>query len=185
MGMEIQQVFEQIHQSPKEKPYMPFSAAMECGMFENPELMADDAVGSPGVELASGRIPNHKGAGLMWFSNSVGAFDHVSVESRGNEIILTPTSKTDVDHDGNIVNEGIVVLANNEGRLKIAAMAIDVFKRPWLADRIGRFPRVALGRIAVFPEISTQMPDYEIDEVDSKDGIIRARERRRIIPFGS
>lgn len=185
MGMEFQEVIKQISPAESDKPYLPFAVAVDRGMIKNPAEMVSARAGSPGVELANGKIPNHRGAGLIWFSNSIGAFDHIAVDANSGELLLRPASKEDVDHDGNIVNEGIIVLANDQGRLKIAALAIDVVRRPWLADKIGRRHHSAIGRVAVFPEISTELPEYEIHEVNSSEGYIRARERKLILPFGS
>lgn len=166
--------------------YLPYLAALERGgIIASPETMAEELNMPAGVYIANGLIPNNRGAGIVALGNSLAAYDLSRVTFEGNKMEVTPTPKSAVEHgSGRITEEGGVVLEMGDGRIKLAGLAIDVVAQPWLADRLlGDTFRSRAQRIAVVALSSFDVPEYEITDLNTETGVIRAQERTKIIGF--
>ncbi len=166
--------------SEPERPYLTYPVAVEMGVLTDTAEKAKTLDTPPGVMLANGYIPNSKGAGLIDVGSSIVAFDHSAIDIESDNIRISPTSKSEIANDGEIMEEGAIVVQHQNGLLRFAAFAIDVNKRPWLADRLSRNNsnrRRLAGRIAVFNAAALEMPDYEISEVDVKTSSVLVKPR--------
>lgn len=162
-------------------PYYPFYSALEQGIITDPENMSTTLDQPPGVYIANGYIPNNRGAGIVAHGQDIVAYDLSSIVLDGKNLEVTPCSKTAVEHDtGRIRREGAIVLGLGEGRIRLAGIAIDVTADVWRAKQLlkERFQHVSHA-IAVVALSSLDVPDYEITEVESKTGVLKARERNR------
>jgi hypothetical protein len=169
-----------------ENPYLPYLAAIEKGgIIDSPETMAEELAEPAGVYIANGLIPNNRGAGIVAIGNELAAYDLSRIAFERKHIEVTPTPKAAVEHDsGRITQEGGIVLEMGDGRIKLAGLAIDVTRQPWLASTLlgDRF-RPLSRRIAVVALGSLDVPDYEITDLNVDTGVIRARETQKIYGF--
>ena len=161
------------------KPYYPYPVAVEKGLIEPIAPSPSDE--PPGVVLSHGRIPNNKQAGVVPVGMGSGnfvAFDHAAAVFEGQRLVITPAAKSDVNDEGYVQEEGLIIMGDQEGRLTIAGFAIDVVRQPWLADKLMRRSQARpLGRVAVFPTSTLDFPQYEVTDIDNKEGIISAKPR--------
>lgn len=163
-------------------PYLTFSAARETGILKNPQELAVPARQALGVDIANGLIPNSKGAGIVDLRDGLlVAFDHASIEEAGNELHIYPAAKHDVSHEGHVQQEGAIIMAGQDERIKLVAVTVDTIKNPWLADRLNTNGS-RLGRMATFA-FGIDAPGYEIYDIDLSSGIIKAKPSRKIIRF--
>lgn len=160
--------------------YWPYLAARETDRIHNREAMGTPITGSVGVDIANGRIPNPKGAGIFALKGMLLAFDHLGLEREGNRIKLLPISKHVVSREGDILSEGATVLAKDTGQIRLAAMAVDTHKNPWaLQDReLKLVPR--LGSLGIKLFSSLEIPDYEVSDIDLETGTMTALPRKFI-----
>ncbi len=168
-----------------EDPYLPFFAAVEQGIINEPEGMIGTLEQPPGVYIANGYIPNNRGAGIVAHGDGVAAFDFSTVVFEGKILEVTPCSKTAVEHDtGRITQAGGVVLELGDGRIRLAGLAIDVTADPWRARELlnDRYQFISHA-IAVLALSSLDVPEYEITDIQAETGVLKARERRRIYGF--
>lgn len=180
--MNVLTQFDTVGQETTENAYMPYLVALENGIIENPEDKARLLSEPPGVSIANGLIPNTKGAGIIAVGDSFGAFDLSRVAFEDKTIEVTPSPKTAVEHDtGRITQEGGIVLELGDGRIQLVGVAIDIQKQPWLAhDLLKDHIRFVAHHIAVVALCCLDVPEYEIIDVDTTNGAIRAKERIRI-----
>lgn len=163
-----------------ERPYLPYPLAVESGVIDDPERLARPLEDSPGVVLASGSIPNARQAGLVDTGNDIIAFDLARIEVGNNSLQVYPASKDRVSSDGRITDEGAVIAGNDSGLLRIVALAIDRYKRPWQADKLAsKNVSRCLGRISVFCTSPLDVTDHEITDIDLASGSILAKPRIR------
>lgn len=158
-------------------PYLPFPVALEMGVIKNPKAMAATPHDSLGTEIANGHIPNNKGAGIIDLRDGLVAIDHASIVYTGDRLEIIPAAKDAVSHEGNVLQEGAILMGNKEGLMTLAALAIHTERNPWLAQRLNRHGR-RLGGIAVFT-LGLEAPKFEIVDVNTTSGIITARTRNR------
>lgn len=172
-----------------ERPYIPTFAAMEMGLIGDPNSKASQPGNEPGVTIASGQLPNAPQAGLVDLGSGVYAFDHVRLTSEGRQLSIHPSSKKDVQRSGDITGEGEVVCTKLDGRLVIAAFVIDLTKNPWKLDAFRHAGFVFMNRARNLGIISVSsmdgLPEYEIQDIDTKEGVLHVRERRFKSGFGS
>ena len=181
--MEISYRVNSVGSLPAENPYFPYLAALQSGVIRNPEKMATELETSPGIDIINGYIPNSRGAGIIAMQGGLMAFDLVTIEFQGTRLEIMPAPKSAVDHDsGRITGEGAIVLQKPDGRLSLAGVAIDVSANPWLVNELsGKRPLDVHNNIAVVALSSMEVPEYEIADIDSQNGIIQAKERIRYI----
>lgn len=167
-----------IGQPAETDPYLPFPAALEAGVITDPQAMARPFITPPGVDIGNGRIPNNKGAGIFDLPGDIAAFDHASLEFSDNKLYILPAPKEAVNDEGQIVREGAVVMGQGNGLLKIVALAIDTFDKPWIAHKYNR-RGTPMGKIATI-SLGMEAPEFEISDISSS-GMITASPRRRIL----
>lgn len=164
-----------------DKPYLSFPVAVEAGVLIDPESKAKPLGDPAGVTLLNGYMPNVHEAGLVELGEDIIAFDLTALDIIGDHVRFSPAPKSSVENDGQITQEGVIVVQNQQGMLRIAAFAIDGFKRPWLADRL-RLPRShrrSDERISVFGACVLEMPDLEVTEIDLTTNSVIAKPRTR------
>ncbi len=169
------------------KPYLPFPAAVEAGILENPEALAATLSQPPGEEIVNGRIPNAKGAGILKAAGKLFAYDLVGVEATGSELRVFPASKEAVSHDGKIKQEGVILQERIDERIdtlfKIVALAIDEQKDPWLTHRLGKDRRsVHPGGVDVFYTDPFDTQEYEVQDIDNDTNLMVAKVRQKYFP---
>ena len=80
-------------------PFLPYPVALERGVITPRPSQFGNSVTPPGVDIANGRIPNVHGGGVFSSGERTYAFDHASiVEGDSREIVISPSSKADVNH---------------------------------------------------------------------------------------
>ncbi len=164
--------------------YYPAQAAVEMGITL-PSLDDlrdfDRTANPPGVEILSGRIPNNKQAGFV--PNGEGrtmAFDHAAVSFEGSRLQVMPTPKAAVTSEGGIEQEGAIVLGMDVDLIKLPFIALSASKNFWTLERMqseGR--RIGYcGDLAIFSTLG--LPEYEITDIDSRNGLITALPRKQL-----
>jgi hypothetical protein len=164
--------------------YLPFHAARKTGVLGDPAELATSIPHPPGVDIANGRIPNSKGAGVVEMrGGELLIFDHAAVGMEGDRLNVFPATKDAVDDEGRITQEGAVLMATPGGLLQIVGRAVDKIRHPWLADRLraGRPSKSPMGRIAVFNTRLGETREFEIKDVDGGTGIVQAEPRVRYL----
>lgn len=149
-----------------DNPWVPFLPALERGILKSPEELARPPENPIGVDIANGVIPNSNHAGVLELGKSIVGVDHVGVEVRGKQLLINPTSKKDVDKEGYINEEGVIILGSSDGRIKIAGFAIDTANNPWRFDRMRR-PKTgrSLSKLAILLTGWNLPSEYEVDEM--------------------
>jgi ABC-type lipoprotein export system ATPase subunit len=120
---------------------------------------------------------------LIDVGNDIIAFDLVDIEDiDSDQVLIEPTSKSNVTKDGEIVGEGKVVAQYRSGLLRVVARAINIRRHPHEVDRLSRGNanrRRLAGEIAVFNGPALGFADREITDLDLKTGSILTKRRRR------
>jgi hypothetical protein len=135
----------------------------------------------PGVDIMAGRIPNSKFAGMISMgADRLAAFDHTAAEFQGTNLVVQSAAKSDVSREGEVRDEGAIVFGTDDGRLKIAAFAIDFYRNRMLIDSLRQRLRMGsvVGRVAIFSAPVLELPEYEIADIDTNAGTISAKPRR-------
>ena len=155
-----------------ERPYLPFPSAISHELIKPSEDLVGSRGGNPpGVDIASGYIPNTRSGGLIQMGiNEYAAFDHTSATFEAGGIRVNPTEKTDVSDEGMFQGEGVITLSSSEGRVKVAAFVVDVVKNPWQIEsfRQGYFKN-RVGNLAIISAAGMDLPNFEISDME-KDG---------------
>ena len=157
---------------------MAFPVAVEDGIIADPYELAQRSNQASGVTLSSGYIPNSKGAGITKIGNGdeLAVYDHVSVDSSHQKLIIRPTSKEKITTSGKIQGEGVVIVHLPDHLIKIASIAIDVQIRPWLAHRLAKCSQ-RLSKIGIFQARCLELPEYELQDIDKNNKTIIAKPR--------
>ena len=156
--------------------YLPFAAALDAGIIQNPAEMAAPINVPPMSQILSGIVPNgQKRAGLVEFGGRhdsyIKAFDHtgVSVVDGGSKVFLMPSARDSVN-DGTFDSEGCITMTGTEGSLVITAFMTHDY---WLADRFRNDGHPVSKRDGLYI-IGTNLP-YEISDIESSSGIVTAK----------
>jgi len=152
--------------------------AVEHGIIADPYELAQRSSEASGVTLSSGYIPNPKGAGITKIGNGdeIAVYDHVSINISERKLIISPTPKEKITSSGEIQGEGVVIVHLPNNIIKIASIAIDVQKRPWLAHRLGKNGH-RLSKIAIFQAKVLELPEYELQDIDQTNKTLVAQPR--------
>ena len=167
---------EQDHSS----PYFPFQVALERGVLDLTEIEPRTLDEQLGVTLANGSIPLEQAGVFSRGRGEILACDHVSLVKIGTDktLLIGPSSKEDIDDEGEIKGAGALVLSSPEGFLKFIGVAINKTRQPWAAIRPG-FAIWGTGSIAV-KLFGLEATDYEVDEVRAESGLVIAKPRRAV-----
>ncbi|MBA3758765.1 hypothetical protein H0X10_03995 [Candidatus Saccharibacteria bacterium] len=166
-----------------ERPYFPYPVAAEKGLAPDPDTVKFPEPTSPGVEIASGRMPYSKQAGLFPLGeHEFGVYDLALGRLEGNRLVIAPASKDRVSHNGEIVGEGLIILTEEaKGRVRIAALALDVDAHPWEIVGLQRENKIYQhsGKIAL-AMVGWELPVFEIKDIDTRNGTMTTLPYQRV-----
>lgn len=173
--------FKEIGNPGEQNPYYPYPVAQSLGLLPS---LGEVRLPTPNYldeSLAAGKIPNAKQAGLVLVGEEhVVAFDHCAAQLGAKVIRLIPTEKTAVSKTGAVEEEGLTVMARNEGMLlRIVSAAVDAAKHPWQVerykDRISVYQKAS--RIAVI-RFGLDLPEYELKDINGQTGEMTYKPRQ-------
>lgn len=166
-----------------ERPFLPFSAAIQERIVDLNVLVMRQLTEPLGVILGNLRMPQHNDAGVVSLDPNADDFiavDHTRlIDIKQRQITLGPSSKDAVDkQSGRFQDEGLLTIATPTGGLRVVGAVIDRIKNPWLAEEY-EVLRTA-GRLAVV-RFGLEALDYEVTDIDTKTGSISAKPRTNVL----
>jgi hypothetical protein len=167
--------FKRLGEPAEDRPYYPFAVAIEKGIIEDPENLAQTMLNPSGLDILNHKLPGSSKTGLVKIGNEqIGAFDHVAVEIQGDNLAVMPLSKRAVTSEGTFHDPGLILFSTEEGRFNVSGMVLECVTNVWYLQRMRELHKIGkiLGDNAVCLTSCLDLPDLEMKDLDGSGSMI-------------